>query len=64
MTSCFVLGLIAGPLVQTYGARRVATIGTFIVCFGLMMSSFAQHVWMLYVFYGICCGKISNSFKC
>ena len=50
-------GLVAGPLVQTFGARRIASVGSVMICFGLIMSAFAYHIWMLYVFYGLVCGK-------
>ena len=51
---------MAGPLVQIYGARRIASSGTIIIFLGLVISAFATHIWMLYVFYGFLCGKCES----
>eukprot|EP00794_Sanderia_malayensis_P011335 gene11335-12521_t len=52
----FLCGPLTTTLCEKYGCRIVACVGSFLSVFGLVMSSFAQSLQVMYVTYGITWG--------
>jgi sugar phosphate permease len=53
---------IAGKAIDRFGARPVMAIGAFIVGVNLMAGSLIQHLWQLYIVFGLIgCGLICSS---
>ncbi len=52
----FVIGPIAGYLIERYGCRVTMFCGVFLASSGLFSSSFATSVYHLYITYGIIAG--------
>lgn len=52
----FLCGPLTTTLCEKYGCRIVGSIGAFLCVFGLIMSSFAQSLGVMYVTYGITWG--------
>ncbi|XP_017763115.1 PREDICTED: uncharacterized protein LOC108552931 [Eufriesea mexicana] len=48
-----ILGLINGPLLRTFGYRKMAIIGSLFFCSGVIMTTFAKTFTSLIIFYGI-----------
>jgi MFS family permease len=52
----FSFGAISGPLADRIGARIVATIGMVLIVIGLILASFAQNLWQIYLTYSLSVG--------
>ena len=52
----FSLGAISGPLADRIGPRRVALFGVVTMAAGLVLASFAQELWQIYVTYSLAVG--------
>ena len=57
------LAIVMGKLTDKFGSRIVMTICAILLCLGFTLMSRIQHVWQLYLFYGIIVGVgMSGSF--
>ena len=52
----FSLGAVSGPLSDRLGARPVVAFGMILIALGLLVSSFAQSLWQVYLSYGVAVG--------
>lgn len=52
----FSLGAISGPLADRYGPRPIAAIGIGLISLGLLLSSFTQQLWQIYLTYSLSIG--------
>ncbi len=52
----FSLGAVSGPLSDRLGARPVVAFGILLIAIGLLMASFAQSIWQVYLCYGAAVG--------
>lgn len=57
------MGFVNGPLLRTYGFRKVAVAASLVFSFGLMMTSFSNTVLHFIVSYGlVTCKYLSSTF--
>ena len=52
----FVLGTLGGILADRYGPRRVCSVGMVLIALGLLGTSWASALWMVYISYGLLVG--------
>ena len=52
----FVLGTLGGVLADRYGPRVVCSAGMVLIALGLLLTSWAQALWMVYLSYGLLVG--------
>jgi MFS family permease len=58
LTACiyFGLGVVSGRIADRVGPRRVIVAGGVLLGIGLLLASFTQHLWQIYLTYSLCVG--------